>query len=124
MKKEITTSLTLIKKGTKLLIIKNAKACKWTLPGGQIDNGETFKKAAKRETFEETGLNVKLGSKCTKTRRYNKNKKKAIVYIGTIKGKNSKVCLSHEHTNYLFITPKKAKKKLIKRHAAIVPILI
>lgn len=125
MKKKITTSLTLIKKGKKLLIIKNAKAGLWTLPGGQIDKGETFKQAAKRETFEETGLRVKLGSKSTKTKRYSKNnKKQAIVYTGKIKGKKRKVRLSHEHTDYMFMTPKKAKKKLIKRHVTIVSILI
>ena len=124
MKKKITTSLTLVKKGKKLLIIKNAKAGKWTLPGGQIDKGETFNQAAKREIFEEVGLKVKLGSKSTKTKRYNKNKKQAIVYTGKIKSKKRKVRLSHEHTDYKYVSPKKAKKMLIRRHAIAVAALI
>ncbi|WP_237156806.1 bifunctional NUDIX hydrolase/phosphatase PAP2 family protein [Photobacterium leiognathi] len=32
-----------------------------SLPGGYIDSGETFQAAAKRETLEETGINVDIG---------------------------------------------------------------
>lgn len=32
-----------------------------SLPGGYIDSSETFQAAAKRETFEETGINVDIG---------------------------------------------------------------
>ncbi|MEQ1935323.1 MAG: NUDIX domain-containing protein [Fimbriimonadaceae bacterium] len=34
---------------------------RWTLPGGGLDFGESPTKGAVRETFEEAGINVKLG---------------------------------------------------------------
>ena len=35
---------------------------KWTFPGGYVDWGEPVERAAIRETYEETGLSVDLGS--------------------------------------------------------------
>ncbi|MDR1245541.1 MAG: NUDIX hydrolase [Clostridiales Family XIII bacterium] len=34
----------------------------WMLPGGAIEDGENASRAAERETFEETGLVVKIGA--------------------------------------------------------------
>ena len=31
----------------------------WCLPGGKVDPGESFEVAARRETFEETGIRLK-----------------------------------------------------------------
>lgn len=122
--KKITTAITLTKLNGSILIVKNAKAGKWTLPGGQIDKGEKYFQAAERETLEETGLIVKAKkNKNAKTKRYSKNKKQAVAYVGKVVGKK-KVKLSHEHTDYKFLSPKKAIKKLIKRHRAVVVALL
>ena len=123
--KKITTAITVTELNGRILIVKNAKAGKWTLPGGQIDKGEKYFQAAERETLEETGLVVKVKkNKKAKTKRYSKkNKKRAVAYVGKVKGKK-KVELSHEHTDYKFISPKKAIKKLIKRHRGVVVALL
>lgn len=126
MKNKITTAITLTQLNNgKILVVRNAKAGKWTLPGGQIDKGETYQQAAARETFEETGLKVKIKKgKKAKTKRYSKkNKKQAVAYVAIIKGKK-KVKLSHEHTEYKFLSPKKAMKKLIGRHRTVVNALV
>ncbi len=31
----------------------------WTMPGGKLEFGESFKETAKREVFEETGIEIK-----------------------------------------------------------------
>jgi ADP-ribose pyrophosphatase YjhB (NUDIX family) len=41
-------------------LVKKGIAKFWKLPGGGLENGETFRKAAKRELLEETGLEAKL----------------------------------------------------------------
>jgi 8-oxo-dGTP diphosphatase len=44
----------------RILLIKTAKAG-WELPGGQVENGEDFIAALKREVREETGCEIEAG---------------------------------------------------------------
>ncbi|MCA1023605.1 NUDIX hydrolase [Halobacillus litoralis] len=41
----------------KVLMVKN-KGSGWSLPGGAVENGETFEQAAVRESKEETNLTI------------------------------------------------------------------
>ncbi|HET7098799.1 MAG TPA: NUDIX hydrolase [Patescibacteria group bacterium] len=47
-------------KGNKILLVKRRDYPIWVMPGGGIEKIETPKKAATRETFEESGFNVKI----------------------------------------------------------------
>lgn len=53
----------IVKKGNKILMVKEAKKkCygQWNYPAGHMEEGEKITDAAIRETFEETGCKVKL----------------------------------------------------------------
>lgn len=53
----------LIKNGERYLLIKRAAepdANLWTIPGGLVELGEKAVDAARRESFEETGLEVEI----------------------------------------------------------------
>lgn len=43
---------------------KNERGC-WTVPGGQVDYGETLEASVRREVLEEVGLNVVEASQLT-----------------------------------------------------------
>ena len=42
----------------RILLIKKSYRKRWSVPGGMVKKGETWKQAAVRETFEEVGLQI------------------------------------------------------------------
>ncbi len=61
MKRHFCASVFIIDPVTKkILLIHHKKFNRWVQPGGHIDEGETFEEAALRETYEETGVKVRL----------------------------------------------------------------
>ena len=54
---------TVILDENRILLQKRADFHIWALPGGRVEPGETPEDAAIRETFEETGLHVRLERK-------------------------------------------------------------
>lgn len=108
----------------KFLLIKGSFG--WEFPKGHIESGETSLEAAKRETQEETGLEIeefhptfKFLSKYLVTMNYKTRKKlqrsipKTVTYFLGI-ARTKEVRLSFEHSEYGWFTPSEAMEKLSK----------
>jgi len=62
--KHIVSAATIvINKEDKILLIKGPKRG-WEMPGGQVEEGESLKNAAIRETKEETGIDIDVIKFC------------------------------------------------------------
>lgn len=44
-----------------LLLVRHEGVDMWVLPGGGVDEGESFREAAQRELYEEAGVDVRYG---------------------------------------------------------------
>lgn len=44
----------------KFLVVNETKGRGWSIPGGGVKQGETFRRAAVRECLEETGVEIEL----------------------------------------------------------------
>lgn len=90
------------------LLLKCAKTKKLELPGGKLDEGESYKHAGKREYKEETGKKIK--NLILIFKHSSKNKKHHLfgAYKENLKPKKK---LSHEHTGYKRLTLKEMRSK-------------
>lgn len=109
----IVAKVVLVHEG-KMLIMRRGMTDKrrpgqWDLPGGAVDEGEDINSAAARETQEEAGITVdplKLNLVYTE---------KAMTEVGFTmwlffaeKVADSAVTISHEHSEYQWVTPEQA----------------
>ena len=105
-------------------LLLNGDAIGWGFPKGHIDDGESHKQTAKRETWEETGLKVSklesgfkeevkyfLKKNWSTGKQYDKPKLKIVTYFLAEVPSNAKVKISKEHIGFEWFTYGKAKKK-------------
>ncbi|GIX64512.1 bis(5'-nucleosyl)-tetraphosphatase [Babesia caballi] len=92
-----------------LLLKASNKPFHWTPPKGRLDPGETFMDAAYRETWEESGLQkelIEMDSSFQEVLRYKANgkDKECVYYLGKLLDPESKITLSHEHTDHAWVS--------------------
>ena len=105
-------------------LLLNGDAIGWGFPKGHIDDGESHKQTAKRETFEETGLKVSklesgfkhevkyfLKKNWSTGKQYDTPKLKIVTYFLAEVPSKAKVKISNEHIGFEWFTYGKAKKK-------------
>jgi 8-oxo-dGTP pyrophosphatase MutT (NUDIX family) len=105
-------------------LLLNGDAIGWGFPKGHIDDGESHKATAKRETYEETGLKVSklesgfkqevkyfLKKNWSTGKQYDKPKLKIVTYFLAEVPSKAKVKISNEHIGFEWFTYGKAKKK-------------
>ena len=73
----------IINNSNRILMLKRRDYPLWDLPGGRLENAESFIECAKREAYEETGYNISI---IHKVGTYNRSKHADIqhVYFGKI----------------------------------------
>ena len=97
-KEEKRVSKVIIFDGDKILILKRADGDRdWDLPGGHVEKNETFQQGARRETREETNLEI------SKLKFLKKDKR---IKFYTASYSKTKITLQdEEHTDYKWIKP-------------------
>lgn len=95
----------------------------WSIPKGKIEKGETLEEAARRETWEETGVVADklkpLGLVVYKS----KSKKKVHCFCGEINNADPK-CASWEVDRAEFVNVEKAKEILHPAQQEFIPRLL
>ena len=105
----VTVGGLLIDEGGDVLLVRTRKwSGKWGIPGGKVDYGETLKNAFRRETLEETGLEV-LEARLVLTQEAVEHpeffRKRHFVltnFLGRVAGHHPAIKLNHEGAEYFW----------------------
>ena len=107
----------LIEQNGKILIVKRSEKTKsypghWDFPGGKLEHGEEPEEGLVREVKEETSLAIKVGEPLFSYL----ESKTAFAYIVVYKCNllGGEIKLSHEHSEYKWVTKSELKELLIE----------
>ncbi len=89
----------------KVLLLKHPDKTYWVFPGGHLEGGEQPLQGIQREIEEETGLKVK-NLQLKRTDSYQHLSDNFLGMIYEAEADSDKVKLSHEHTDFAWITEK------------------
>ena len=97
-----------VMKEDRILIIKRSiddfLGGNYELPGGEIEDGETFFDGVTRELKEETGLNLKCISLLFEGFDYNTETKNRVIQVNFLVTTDTyEITLSHEHESFLWV---------------------
>lgn len=107
----------IINNKNKLLLIKrrendsNAKGA-WEIPGGRLELSENPYEGLKRETKEETNLDIEILSPLRIDHFQRDDKQMITMLIFLCKPLSDEIILSEEHTEYSWFTLEEAKEKI------------
>jgi 8-oxo-dGTP pyrophosphatase MutT (NUDIX family) len=111
MPKDIkSVSKVIVKWKNKCLMLQRADNKQWELPGGHLNVSESFRKGAKREVYEETGLKISKLSIVLQQRDF---------CLYTAKPRVIKVRLSREHVDYKWVRVKELSKLNVSKSTMI-----
>lgn len=101
----------------RVLVLKRSdsdvhKAGIWEIPGGRLDLGENPFEGLKRETKEETGLDIEVFEPLAIKHFTREDNQVITMIVFLCKALKGKIKLSKEHTEYEWIDVRNAKKKL------------
>jgi len=101
----------------KLLVLKRRpndvhKPSIWEIPGGRLNLGEDPIKGLKRETKEETGLDIEVHHPINVSHFTRDDNQKITMLVFLCKANSKDIKLSEEHTDYDWIPLENCKEKL------------
>ena len=107
----------LIFRNGQLLIVKRAQndeigAGTWETVGGQMEFGEDFEMALKREFLEEVGLEVKVKSLLYATTFYTAKTRQLVLLTFQCENISNTITLSSEHEKFMWATKDQALELL------------
>jgi 8-oxo-dGTP pyrophosphatase MutT (NUDIX family) len=138
LKTDIVLKTLVINSDGKLLLLRRSntdtrRPLQWDLPGGKMDEGETLEQGAVREVKEEAGIHITdqpmvVFSKAEVASWYDQNghhgRNVVRIYFAAHVD-SSKVTLSYEHDQFVWVTLKDALDKIeYDRHKEVIQYIL